>query len=105
MNRSSIWRASFRLSLMLFFAVLCSPVTARGQVPSRSAPHDGYWNCFASFYDGDFKTAARSFREAAKDGIVNIDVGVPGPWVDAIAYHAMIGECHYQMGDLATALD
>jgi len=117
MNRNSVWHATLWLSAIafnpsltlrvgvLFSVAACCPIVASGQVPSRSAPHDGYWNCFASFRDGDFKTAASNFREAAKDGIVNIDVNVPGPWIDAIAYHAMIGECHYQMGDLATALD
>jgi hypothetical protein len=57
-------------------------------VPSKAAPHDGYWECFASFYDGDFRTAGKGFREASKDGVMNISLTVPGPWVDAICYHA-----------------
>ncbi|HMC10640.1 MAG TPA: hypothetical protein VKH44_05100, partial [Pirellulaceae bacterium] len=79
--------------------VQASSASAQG-VPSKSAPHDGYWTCFQPFLDGDFRTAARSFREAAKDGIVNISVTTQGPWIDAICYHAMVGECHYQMGNL-----
>src|SRR5690349_5632657 len=66
MNRNSIWRASWRLKSVaadpsltlrvsvLVLVVLCCAARAHGQVPSRSAPHDGYWNCFASFRDGDF---------------------------------------------------
>jgi tetratricopeptide (TPR) repeat protein len=91
------------------FAGACLAVWAQpasGQiVPPRSAPHDGYWQCFGPFLDGDFRTAAKSFREAARDGIMNLSVTTPGPWIDAICYHAMIGESYYQMGNLADALD
>ncbi len=93
------------------WAILASLITlspsllTAQQVPSRSAPHDGYWTCFGPFLDGDFRTAAKSFREAARDGIMNISTTTPGPWIDAICYHAMIGECHYQMGNLPDALD
>jgi tetratricopeptide (TPR) repeat protein len=69
----------------------------------RPAPHDGYWRCFEPFYDGDFRLAASTLREAAKDGIVNLGA-VGGPWIDSICYHAMLGECHYQMGNLTEAL-
>lgn len=88
-------------SIALF---LVSPAASQVAVP-KSAPHDGYWNCFGPFLDGDFRSAAKSFREAAKDGIINMSVTTPGPWIDAICYHAMIGECHYQMGNLPDALD
>jgi len=71
----------------------------------RSAPHDGYWQSFVPYFDGDFREAGKMFREAAKDGIVNMSVTSPGPWIDAICYHAMMGECHYQMGNLGDALD
>ena len=63
-------------------------------VPPKSAPHDGYWACFDSFYEGDFRSAAAGFREAAKDGIVNMDLFVGGPWIDSICFHAMLGECY-----------
>src|SRR5262245_22008456 len=87
-------------------AMLLLAIPAKAQfVPSKSAPHDGYWDCFASFYEGEFRTAGKGFREAAKDGLMNISLTVPGPWVDAICYHAMIGECHYQMGNLSEVLD
>jgi hypothetical protein len=29
---------------------------------------------------------------------MNLNLAAPGPWVDAIYYHPMSGECHYQMG-------
>jgi len=88
------------VTLLSHLLALSGP--ARAQLP-RPAPHDGYWLCFSSFYEGDFKTAAGGFREAAKDGIFNLGA-VGGPWIDAICYHAMLGECAYQMGDLPDAL-
>src|SRR5262245_11758591 len=81
------------------------PDATFAQLTSRSAPHDGYWACFEPYLDGDFRTAGREFREAAKHGIVNMSTTVGGPWIDAICYHTMIGECSYQMGDVADALD
>src|SRR5436190_3107210 len=102
MNRSGAPRSgrwTLWAAILLTIVVQASSASAQG-VPSKSAPHDGYWTCFQPFLDGDFRTAARSFREAAKDGIVNISVTTQGPWIDAICYHAMVGECHYQMGNL-----
>jgi hypothetical protein len=86
-------------------AILAPLIASAQGVPIRSAPNDGYWAGFVPFYDGDFRSAGRSFREAAKDGISNLSTTVPGPWIDAICYHAMIGEASYQMGNLADALD
>ena len=43
------------------------PAAASAQIPTKSAPHDGYWNCFVPFVDGDFREASRLFREAAKE--------------------------------------
>jgi tetratricopeptide (TPR) repeat protein len=86
------------------FAIL-SAASASAQIGTQSTPHDGYWNSFGAYLDGDFRAAARNFREAAKDGVMNISVTAPGPWIDAICYHAMIGECHFQMGANSDALD
>src|SRR6476620_8380011 len=107
MDRSSARRSIMRrLAFCLAAAVVLIGAPAVAQmVGPKSAPHDGYWNCFGAYLDGDFRSAAKNFREAAKDGIVNLSVTTPGPWIDAICYHAMIGECHYQMGGLTDALD
>jgi tetratricopeptide (TPR) repeat protein len=94
------------LLAVILGAVFSAPLaTSAQQVQIRSAPNDTYWTCFEPFLDGDFRSAAKAFREAARDGIFNISTTVPGPWIDAICYHAMIGECHYQMGNLPDALD
>jgi hypothetical protein len=95
-----------RAAILVAACFAAGTPSASGQVlPVRSAPHDGYWSCFGSYLDGDFRTAAKGFREAAKDGIMNLSLTTPGPWIDAICYHAMIGECYYQMGNLGDALD
>jgi tetratricopeptide (TPR) repeat protein len=106
MNTASWRRALFSVPAIFFAGSLLVATAAGQQINApRSAPHDGYWSCFGPFLEGDFRTAVQGFREAAKDGIMNLSTKAPGPWVDAVCYHAMIGECHYQMGALQEALD
>lgn len=90
---------------IVWFLVGCLLVPRPSSGQMRSAPHDGYWPAFEPFLEGDFRSAAELFREAARDGIVNANPQVPGPWIDAICYRAMLGECLYQMGQLGPALD
>lgn len=98
--------ATVAMILVVSAAVLfaAQPVHAQaiaGQRGPKAAPHDGYFNAFGYFYDGDFVEAGREFRDAARTGIASTE----GRWIDSICYHAMIGECYYQMGDLNNALD
>jgi tetratricopeptide (TPR) repeat protein len=72
-----------------------------GQRAPQSVPHDGYFSCFGSFYDGDFLDAGRDFRDAGRTGIASTE----GRWVDSICYYTMMGECYYQMGKMGDALD
>ncbi|HEX5104627.1 MAG TPA: hypothetical protein VFV87_12490, partial [Pirellulaceae bacterium] len=71
------------------------------QRPPQSAPHEGYFNCFGSFYEGDFLDAGRDFRDAGRGGIASTE----GRWIDSICYYTMMGECYYQMGKMGDALD
>src|SRR5262249_11197905 len=80
-------RAALLLALLLARVTLLPAGTFAQNLPTKSAPHDGYWACFQPFLDGDFRTAGRSFREAAKDGVVNLSPTTQGPWIDAICYH------------------
>jgi CHAT domain-containing protein len=75
------------------------PAIAGAQI--TSVPHDGYFNGFGSYYDGDYRSAAASFRNAARAGIASTE----GRWIDSICYHTMLGDCYYEMGDLTNALD
>jgi tetratricopeptide (TPR) repeat protein len=67
----------------------------------KSVPHDGYFRGFSLYYDGQFEDAREYFRESAHGGFASTE----GRWIDAICFHTMIGECHYQQGNLAEALD
>jgi tetratricopeptide (TPR) repeat protein len=73
---------------------------AAGQLPPKHVPHDGYWLCFQAYLDGEFRGALRDFRSAAQGGFASPE----GRWIDSICFYTMMGECHYQMGDLAAAL-
>lgn len=68
-------------------------------VIDREFPLPQYYHPFNSYYDGQYADALEQFRLCARGGRK-----VPGPWLDAICYHAMLGECYYQMGQLDEAL-
>jgi len=53
----------------------------------------------AVFNEGEFADAAKAFRQAGRFGVRSTE----GRWVDSVCYHAMIGECLYQMGELNAA--
>jgi CHAT domain-containing protein len=81
--------------------LVVAAVTARGQQGDPSKPPRVYYVAFTAYADGDYQDAIRGFQEAAKGGVRSTE----GRWVDSICYHTMIGECFYQMGDNAKALE
>lgn len=93
--------ASGRLAAAVLIVGLCSTSPALAQLPTRSVPSDAYFQMFGPFYDGDYNSAARGFRDSGRGAPVSVD----GRWVDWICYYTMIGESLYQMGDLAGALE
>ncbi|WP_425614491.1 CHAT domain-containing protein [Anatilimnocola sp. NA78] len=83
-------------------SALCPPTPVHAQgLGNRSLPGDAYFAMFGPYYDGDYASAIRGFRDSARGGLVSVE----GRWVDAICQHTMMGESYYQMGDLANALD
>ena len=66
---------------------------------SREYPSRQYYLAMQLFEEGEFLDAAQGFLEAGRAGVQSSE----GRWVDSICYFAMLGECHYQMGDLAKA--
>ena len=50
---------------------------------------------------GEYGDALQEFRSAARQGVFSAQ----GRWVDAICYHAMIGDCYYHLGEFDQALD
>lgn len=80
---------------------LAAVATASAQGITRTVPNDSYFAMFGGYYDGDYASAMRGFRDSGRGAMVSVD----GRWVDSICYYTMMGECAYQMGDLAGALD
>ncbi len=70
--------------------------------PARRVPDDDYYISLASYYSGDYAVARRNFLDVSRGGIKGVD---GRRWIDSICYHTMLGECHYQMGDLVASLD
>ena len=74
-----------------------SLATARAQGLGRAkqVPNELYFLATRPYLEGEFQTAAKAFREAAKGGVASTE----GRWIDSICYHAMLGECLYQLGE------
>ena len=66
-----------------------------------SYPKRDYYLGAPTYADGDFATAARIYRQSASGGLRSVE----GRFVDSICYHTMLGECLYQMGENADALE
>jgi hypothetical protein len=93
-------RAALGFLLIGLWSVVAPLQPAAAQM-TRSVPNDAYFSVFGTYFDGDYNTAARGFRDSARGSLVSIE----GRWVDSVCYYTMIGECFYQMGDLAGALN
>jgi tetratricopeptide (TPR) repeat protein len=72
----------------------------RGMIGQRSAPSPTYFGSFGLFYDGDYDRALSDFLAEGRGGIKTAQSN----WIDSICYHAMAGECYYQVGQLQKAL-
>lgn len=66
---------------------------------TRGIPSDEHFAAFTPYLNGDFRSAGRAFEHTSRIKSTG------GVWIDSIPYHTMIGECMYQMGDLAGALE
>lgn len=81
------------LILWIGWAPLCAQDSA---LPSRS-----YFVAKTIYYDGEYADALKEFQSEWR-GSFKISTN---RWIDAICFATMIGECHYQMGQYAEALD
>ncbi|WP_158545241.1 CHAT domain-containing protein [Bremerella cremea] len=96
--------ASSRYLFILILAVLTSLATftdVRAQGRGRTVPPDIYYAGFPAFYEGDYVGAAEAFTAANGNAIRSTE----GLWVDSICYSTMLGECYYQMGNNAKAME
>ncbi len=95
---------SLLLPLVLFLASFGSGwrlAIAQPNLGSQSAPTPSYFASFRPFWEGDYEAALKQFRREGRGAIKTVE----SHWIDSICYHTMVGECHYQMGQLAPALE
>src|SRR5690606_30462604 len=56
---------------------------------------------FIALYQGAYDDAAKAFGDANRSGIRSTE----GRWIDSICYETMLGECYFQMGNNAQAVE
>lgn len=91
-----------------WFPVVClaallvsgAPRGAGAQGP-RTVPGNDYLNVRDVLYDGDYRSAGRGFKQTLGGANRTVD----GRWIDSICHYTMLGECNYQLGNRADALD
>lgn len=81
-------------------AMLGLPGALRAQAP-RTVPGNDYLSVMQVLYDGDYNSAGRGFQQTLRGASRTVD----GRWVDSICHYTMLGECNYQLGKRADALD
>lgn len=78
-----------------------SDPTMQGGGFRRTVPTDYYFGVLEVLYDGDYREALKEFQSCLRSAVKN----GTNFWIDSICYHTMCGECYYQMGQYAQALD
>ncbi len=79
-----------------------SPVDAiQGQTQGYPLPHPNYYAAFNSYYQGEYKNAARQFNSLAR-GAYRVGSNY---FLDSVCFWTMLGECSYQLGDYAAAVE
>ena len=104
-QRWSGYRTGLKPLIPLLMAIpllgmVTGPQTARAQIQGKGAPTPLYRPAFWLMYDGNYKDALDQFTEQGR-GAIKFGGQL---WIDSICYLTMIGECHYQMGNLDLAL-
>lgn len=97
------------LAIALLTVMLACPQATLAQVGGSgtlqagrdSVPSLTYFRAIERLYKGEYRDAERALTREVRG---SIKIGVTDRWLDAIAYHAMLGETYYQQGRLAEAL-
>lgn len=108
---SDLWSSSMKrqpslpLLMLVAWAIISltsvAPTSvATAQTRSNRMPKQDYYVAFGEYYRGDYKGAQRQFRSAFNTAF---RVG-NNRFVDSVCVLTMLGECHYQVGDYATAM-
>jgi len=82
-------------------AASLSGSVARAQLGGgmQPIPTVAYLSTFGLVYQGEYDNALRDYLDQGRSAIKTVE----SSWIDSICYHAMAGECYYQMGQLAKA--
>lgn len=102
MSRQRMPRHGWVLAAMACW-LTASPATAQPPIAAtgtRLAPSPSYFLIFPAYYDGDFVEALKAFKAEGRGAIKT----ATSHWIDSICYHTMVGEVHYQLGQLDEAL-
>ncbi len=102
--RSARLAAKRQVTLTILLALLAAVMwaaPARAQL-GLSVPSVAYSNSLPLLYDGDYVAGLGAFQGDLQGGIKS---AMAGRWIDSICYYTMCGECYYQMGQNARALD
>ncbi|MEE2827302.1 MAG: CHAT domain-containing protein [Planctomycetota bacterium] len=98
MNRSPLKHSAIWLSAI--FCLLWLTPTLQAQFRSR-LPSQQYYNLFFDYYQADYKSALNDFTQGANG---SFKIGTDR-FLDSVCYWTMMGECHYQMGNYAQAVE
>ena len=92
-------------ALALFCGVMLSggpsARPANAQISREGVPSSSYQMTFGLYHDGEYRGALKSYLREGRGAIKTVQ----SSWIDSICYHAMSGECYYQMGQLPEALE
>src|SRR5690554_3552401 len=94
---SAIFLASFLLLAPACFGQAQALVPVADTIPSQT-----YYRSMFNIYRGRYRDAQRDLTREARN---SVRIGVTQRWIDAICYHAMLGEVYYQQGQPQLALE
>lgn len=92
------------LCALLFAAAALLPAPAEAQLRD-TIPSQSYYVGVEALYSGQFRDAQRTFTRGLRGATKTLYQGATVYWVDAICYHAMLGETYYHWGQPEAALE
>ncbi|MDR1483607.1 MAG: hypothetical protein LBT09_02165 [Planctomycetaceae bacterium] len=107
LRRSCCVVVTFVLICATLIPVICGGdfIFAQGMVNRVVPPLPYFTNSKRAYDQGDFPVALKFLTDDVKHSVkFNLPNGSQIYWIDSICFHAMIGECHYQMGDYKNAM-
>jgi tetratricopeptide (TPR) repeat protein len=96
-----------RQSALIAATCLWLPAACFGQAPgvapvADTVPSQVYYQAVFNLYRGEYRDAQRDLMREARN---SIRIGITQRWIDAICYHAMLGEVYYHQGQPQLALE